>query len=396
MIGIDIVSIEKFAKKINNEYFLKRAFTEKEIYYAFLKKDRIKTLAGMYAAKEAAIKAFNLNLGSILRGKIEINHINNKPELLIAGKKILAEISISHDGLYAIGICFQEENIIQIEIDKEIKKLMPNRKANSHKGDYGRIGFLGGSPGMAGSIYMSSMAALRAGGGLVYTLVPQSISQILQIKANEQIVKDIPCQEFYYDDKILKNILSTSKDLDVLAIGPGMGKEESLNKLIAMILSSTEAQIIIDADGLNALSRDLSILNPKKNIVLTPHIKEFSRLSGLSIKEINSDRVKISQDFARRNKLVLVLKSESTIVTDGDKTYINKIGNPGMATAGSGDVLTGIIASFLHRLSPYDAAVLGVYLHSLAGDIARQKLGEDSLIATDIINNLSKAIKLMR
>lgn len=273
---------------------------------------------------------------------------------------------------------------------------MPNRKANSHKGDYGRIGFLGGSPGMAGSIYMSSMAALRAGGGLVYTIVPQSISQILQIKANEQIVKEIPCQEFYYDDKILKDILSTSKDLDVLAIGPGMGKEESLNKLIAMILSSTEAQIIIDADGLNALSRDLSILNPKKNIVITPHIKEFSRLSGLSIKEINADRVKISQDFARRNKVVLVLKSESTIVTDGDKTYINKIGNPGMATAGSGDVLTGIIASFLHRLSPYDAAVLGVYLHSLSGDIARQKLGEDSLIATDIINNLSEAIKLMR
>lgn len=396
MIGIDIVNIENFAKKINNEYFIKKAFTENEIYYASLKKDKIKTLAGMYAAKEATIKAYNLNLGSILRGKIEINHINNKPELLISGKKIPAEISISHDGLYAIGICFQEENIIQIKVDKEIKKLMPNRKANSHKGDYGRIGFLGGSPGMAGSIYMSSMAALRAGGGLVYTIVPQSISQILQIKANEQIVKEIPCQEFYYDDKIIKDILSTSKDLDVLAIGPGMGKQESLNKLIAMILSSTEAQIIIDADGLNALSRDLSILNPKKSIVLTPHIKEFSRLSGLSIKEINSDRVKISQDFARRNKLVLVLKSESTIVTDGDKTYINKIGNPGMATAGSGDVLTGIIASFLHRLSPYDAAVLGVYLHSLSGDIARQKLGEDSLIATDIINNLSEAIKLMR
>lgn len=396
MIGIDIVNIEKFAKKINNEYFIKKAFTENEIYYASLKKDKIKTLAGMYAAKEATIKAYDLNLASILRCKIEINHINNKPELLIASKKIPAEISISHDGLYAIGICFQEENIIQIEVDKEIKKLMPNRKANSHKGDYGRIGFLGGSPGMAGSIDMSSMAALRAGGGLVYTIVPKSISQILQIKANEQIVKEIPCQEFYYDDKILKDILSTSKDLDVLAIGPGMGKQESLNKLIAMILSSTEAQIIIDADGLNALSRDLSILNPKKSIVLTPHIKEFSRLSGLSIKEINSDRVKISQDFARRNKLVLVLKSESTIVTDGDKTYINKIGNPGMATAGSGDVLTGIIASFLHRLSPYDAAVLGVYLHSLSGDIARQKLGEDSLIATDIINNLSEAIKLMR
>lgn len=396
MIGIDIVNIENFAKKINNEYFIKKAFTENEIYYASLKKDKIKTLAGIYAAKEATIKAYDLNLASILRGKIEINHINYKPELLIAGKKIPAEISISHDGLYAIGICFQEENIIQIKVDKEIKKLMPNRKANSHKGDYGRIGFLGGSPGMAGSIYMSSMAALRAGGGLVYTIVPKSISQILQIKANEQIVKEIPCQEFYYDDKILKDILSTSKDLDVLAIGPGMGKQESLNKLIAMILSSTEAQIIIDADGLNALSRDLSILNPKKSIVLTPHIKEFSRLSGLSIKEINSDRVKISQDFARRNKLVLVLKSESTIVTDGDKTYINKIGNPGMATAGSGDVLTGIIASFLHRLSPYDAAVLGVYLHSLSGDIARQKLGEDSLIATDIINNLSEAIKLMR
>lgn len=273
---------------------------------------------------------------------------------------------------------------------------MKKRKSDTHKGTYGRIGILGGSPGMAGSIYLSSLASMRSGAGLSYLIAPKSISTILQIKANEQIIKSIDCENFYYSKEIFNEILEKIKDLDVLAIGPGMGKGDGLNKLIDEIIQNTKIKLIIDADGLNALSKDLSIIDTRNNIILTPHLGEFSRLTNISIDEINKDRENIAKEFAKEHKIVLVLKSNHTIVTDGNKIYINKIGNPGMATAGSGDVLTGIIASLMKNLDPYNAAILGVYIHSLAGDIAKMKLGEESLMASDIINNIAEAIKLLR
>ena len=149
-------------------------------------------------------------------------------------------------------------------------------------------------------------------------------------------------------------------------------------------------KLVIDADGINAISKDLNILNANKEIILTPHLGEFARLSNLSVDEIKKDKVSLAKNFAKTYNLVLVLKSNETIITDGDKLYINKIGNPGMATAGSGDVLTGIISTLLHRLDAYDAAVLGVYIHSLAGDLAASDFGEESIIASDIINYLAQ------
>ena len=174
-----------------------------------------------------------------------------------------------------------------------------------------------------------------------------------------------------------------------------MGQDSSLNKLIGEVIDKYDGKIVIDADGLNAIAKDLSVLN-KKNTILTPHLKEFSRLTGLSIDEINQDRVGVARKFAQKYKIILVLKSENTLVTDGNNLYINKIGNPGMATAGSGDVLTGVIAGLLPILNEFDAAKLGVYLHSLAGDLACKDLCEESLIASDIIAYLPKAIRLLR
>ena len=175
-----------------------------------------------------------------------------------------------------------------------------------------------------------------------------------------------------------------------------MGRGYNLYKVIGEIIKKTKIPLIIDADGLNALSNDLSILKPNKNIILTPHLGEFSRLTGLSIKDINKDRLNLAKNFAKKHGIILVLKSENTIVTDGYSYYINKIGNPGMATAGSGDVLTGVIATLAYKLKAYQAAKLGVYLHSLAGDIAKENLGEDSLLARDIIEYLPKAIRELR
>lgn len=391
MIGIDIIEIKRFSLK---KYIIK-IFTKEELDYASSKANYWQSLAGIFAAKEAALKAYGLKISSILRKKIEIRHINNIPILYIDSVKTNASISISHAGDYAVAIC-QMSDLYSFDIDKNICSLLKKRKSDTHKGTYGRIGILGGSPGMSGSIYLSSLASMRSGAGLSYLIAPKSISTILQIKANEQIIKSIDCDNFYYSKEISNETLDKIKDLDVLAIGPGMGKGDGLNKLIDEIIQNTKIKLVIDADGLNALSKDLSIIKTRNNIILTPHLGEFSRLTKLSIDEINKNREDIAKEFAKEHKIILVLKSNHTIVTDGNKIYINNIGNPGMATAGSGDVLTGIIASFMKNLDPYNAAILGVYIHSLAGDIAKMKLGEESLMASDIINNIAEAIKLLR
>lgn len=395
MIGIDIVNISKFKEIVKKDYFITNIFTDDELAYAMTKQNVYQSLAGIFAAKEAVIKAYSLNLAYILRKKIEIVHEDNKAKLILNKSSMSAEISISHDGDYAIATCISNDIILK-EIDKEMMELFPERMKASHKGDYGRIGVLGGSSGMAGSVFMSSMSSLRTGAGLSYIIAPKSISEILQIKATEQIIKEIECDNFYFDQKIIEQILESIEELDVTVIGPGMGKGKDLDKLIDEIIKNTDTTIVIDADGLNALSKDLSILKSNNSIILTPHLGEFSRLTNLSIDQINNDKLNIAKKFAKDNGVILVLKSENTIVTDGNNYYINKIGNAGMATAGSGDVLTGIIASLAHRLEAYHASKLAVYLHSLAGDIAKDNLGEDSLIATDIIEFLPIAIKKLR
>lgn len=392
MIGIDIISINKI--KTKSENFLKKVYSEGELSYALKKENPFRTLAGIYALKEAVIKAYNLNLSYIKNLRIEVIHESNIPYVIIDGKIINSLVSISHDGDFAIAICVNDEPM-KIKISKQMKNLLPKREKISHKGDYGKVAILGGSQGMAGSCQLASSAALRVGAGLVYLLVPQSISDILQIKSCEQIIKTIDSYNLKYNKLIFNQILGYLYDKDVLAIGPGMGKDPSLNELIGKIIDSFDGKIIIDADGLNAVSKDKSVLH-KKNIILTPHLKEFSRLSGLSINDINADRLGIAKEFAKKYGLILVLKSEETIVTDGDKLYINNLGNPGMATAGSGDVLTGIIAGLLPILGEFDAARLGVYLHSLAGDLASYNLCEESLIASDIIAYLPQAIRLLR
>lgn len=390
MIGIDLVDIKKFEEK----KYIEKTFTKNELSYANKKDNKIQSLAGMFAAKEAIIKACDLNLSYILKKRIEIIHIDNKAYGLL-DKKIWLNISISHEKDYAIAVCVLDKKP-NFKIDKDVKKLVKKRDEFSHKGDFGKVAVIGGSKGMSGSVYLTSMASLRSGCGLSYIICPRSISKILQIKATESIIEEVSCEKFYYDEKIKAEVLSYLGKKDSLAIGPGMSRNKSLNKLLGSLIKNYDKNIVIDADGLNALSEDLSILKYKKNIVLTPHMMEFSRLTKLSIKEIEKNKVDIAKKFAKDHGIVLVLKGHNTIVTDGSYIYINKTGNSGMASAGSGDVLTGIILSNLAIMNPLDASILSVYIHGLAGDFAKHKLGEDSLIASDIVNNISEAYKILR
>lgn len=389
MLGIDLVSVNKFKRK---SYILK-IFSDKELAHAKSSKDFNMSLAGIFAAKEATIKAYSFNLTYILKKRIEIKYKDKKPRVFLDGTFLTDDISISHDGDYALAVC--ESNLENVYVDEYFKKIFPKRKKDTHKGDYGKIAILGGSSGMSGSVYLSSMAALRTGAGLVYNIVPQSISTILQIKTNEQIILPIDSFNIINNEENLRKINYYLIDKDILAIGPGMGKDESLNSLINSIFIDFSGKILIDADGLNAVSKNISILRNHNDLVLTPHLMEFSRLTKLSLDEINYDRVTFAKNFAKENGVILVLKSEQTIVTDGDRVYINKIGNPGMATAGSGDVLSGVISALMHRMDSYDAACLGVYIHSLAGDLASNNLCEDSIIASDIVNHIPAAMKLM-
>lgn len=389
MLGIDLVSVNKFKKKSN----ILKIFTKKELYHARESKDFNMSLSGIFAAKEATIKAYGFNLSYILKKRIEIRYRDKKPKVFLDGFFLTDNISISHDGDYALAVC--ESNLENVYVDEYFKKIFPKRKKNTHKGDYGRIAILGGSSGMSGSVYLSSMACLRSGAGLVYNIVPKSISDILQIKTNEQIILPLDSFNITNNKDNLEKIGSYLRDKDVLAIGPGMGQDDSLNSLINSIFIDFSGKILIDADGLNAVSKDIKILKNHKNLILTPHLMEFSRLIKLSLVEINSDRISIAKKFARENEVILVLKSEETIVTDGNRIYINKIGNPGMATAGSGDVLSGVISALLHRMDSYEAACLGVYIHSLAGDLASNSLCEDSIIASDIVKHIPDAMKIL-
>jgi ADP-dependent NAD(P)H-hydrate dehydratase len=392
MLGIDIVEINKFERKFPK--FKEKIFTKNEIAYCSKHRKAIEKYAGIFAAKEAIIKAHNLNLAYILRQKIEILHDNKRPYYKIEDNIYKAStLSISHDGNFALAVC-DGENSYPINI--EMKDLLPKRDKNSHKGTFGRIAILGGSKGMAGSVFMASKACLRTGAGLCYIICPESISDILQIKSTEAIIKEVSCDRFYYSEDILDQILELIKDMDVLCLGPGMSQGEGTELLIGEILKNFDKKVIIDADGLNAIARDPSILKLKKNMILTPHPKEFSRLCKLDMATIKKDRINIAKNFARENSVILVLKGHRTIVTDGYKVYENISGNPGMATAGSGDVLSGIIASLLHMLDPFDAAKFGVYIHGLAGDIASMKLSQEAMLASDITDNIHEVFKMLR
>ncbi len=270
-----------------------------------------------------------------------------------------------------------------------------SRKPDTHKGDYGRIFVLAGSRGMTGAACLCSTAALRAGAGLVTLGVPESLQGIVASQMTCVMTHPLPETHLKTLSELgRQDILDFSQRFDVVAIGPGLSQYPETKKLILWVLQYLDISMVLDADGINALADNPKLLDQvKKPIILTPHPGEMARLIGVSTKEVQSSRFEISKRFIKGKKNVtLVLKGYKTIVMDEEKFFVNGTGNPGMATAGAGDVLTGMIAALLGQgYSPFDAAQLGVYLHGSAGDFAAREVGEISLIATDILNNLPKA-----
>jgi ADP-dependent NAD(P)H-hydrate dehydratase len=281
-----------------------------------------------------------------------------------------------------------------MQLIETIPKLKP-RAAESHKGNYGKVCIIAGSFGMSGAAALAGRAALRCGAGLVRVATPVSVLPI--VASVEPSFTTIPLPEDIngrISTRAIGPILEAAGQNDVLAIGPGIGVSGPLRSILETLLEQESLKLVIDADGLNNLAgmKDWPA-RLKAKLILTPHPGEFKRLwSGLLRQEPPAERQAQALQLAQHTNSTVVLKGAGTVVTDGEKVYVNKTGNPGMATAGSGDVLTGVITALLGQgLSDFDAAVLGVYVHGLAGDIAAKKIGQVSLMTTDIIDSLPDA-----
>lgn len=270
-----------------------------------------------------------------------------------------------------------------------------HRRPNAHKGDFGHIFILSGSARFSGAAVLCSGAGLRSGAGLITLGIPKSLNNaIIKIKPKE--VMTLPLEETKEGTLSLagyKKIKDFVKNVDVLVVGPGLTQNKSTQSLVRKVISKINKPMVIDADGLNALVGHLDLLHITR--ILTPHLGEMARLLGISIKKVQSNRKQIAQKFAKDYRVTMVLKGHNTVVADyKDNLYINKTGNPGMATAGSGDVLTGIIAAFLSQgLNAFEAAKYAVYLHGLAGDLAAKEKTQLGMIASDIIAKIPEAIK---
>lgn len=269
------------------------------------------------------------------------------------------------------------------------------RKADSNKGDYGSIFILAGCARYSGAAVLCAEAAIRSGAGLVTLGIPERINNpVIKIKPKE--VMTLPLAQAKSGSLSVKaydKINIFAKTADVLVIGPGLSQDKSVKSLVCKIARNINTRMVIDADALNALTGHLQYL--KNNPVLTPHPGEMSRLLGLSVEKVRKNRKEIAVQFSKRYRLTLVLKGHNTIVSDyKGNLYINKTGNPGMSTAGSGDVLTGMIGAFLGQgLDEFNASKYAVYLHGLAGDLAAKEKTQISLIASDIIAKIPEAIK---
>ncbi len=280
---------------------------------------------------------------------------------------------------------------------KYIKDLIPHRDPKGHKGTFGSALLITGSYSMAGAAILSGSAANRSGCGLVKHILPKSVYGIVASNVIESVYYPI-------DDSLngcvkldeASSLIYSISDVDAILIGCGCKNTDETKQIVKDLVLNSRVPIVLDADGINAMTDCIDILKKSNcSVILTPHLKEFSRISGYSVAEISADRERIALDFAQRHHCTLVLKGHNTLIVSKDGTvFENTTGNCGMAKGGSGDVLAGILVSFLAQgLDAVNAACLSVYIHGLAGDMAARKGTEFSMTASDIVLNLGDAFQ---
>ncbi|HLK33179.1 MAG TPA: NAD(P)H-hydrate dehydratase, partial [Terriglobales bacterium] len=312
---------------------------------------------------------------------------------LVKGPVVVAPIGSPEEAI-------QSELNLELITPHDIAEMAALRPRDSHKGMYGHVLVIGGSLGKAGAAAMAGMAALRAGAGLVTVATAESVLPTVAGFAPELMTEPLPeteagtislrAREYGRLDGIIKG-------KTVLAIGPGISRQTETAELVRFLVRGSQLPMVLDADGLNAFEGRAQELTGRP-LVITPHPGEMARLAQLSTRQIQEDRLQVARDFATRHGITTVLKGHRTLIAQPDGTiWVNPTGNPGMASGGMGDILTGLTAGMLAQTTHSITAVLGaVYLHGLAGDVACEKTGEQSLIATDLLAALPEAFRRVR
>lgn len=336
-------------------------------------------------------------LGVCIKGNETVTFGFPKAGLLqYPGANFAGSITIADIGLPEEFLRSKKASLYLLE-EKEIASALPPRPGDGHKASMGHVLVLAGSRGYTGAAALTGMGALRSGCGLVTLGIPRSLNMIFETKLTEVITKPLPETEATTLGLEAENeILDITKSVQALAIGPGLARHPETQALVRKLIMTVSKPMIIDADGLNILEGDISVLGKRQApTVITPHPGEMGRMLGIKADEVQKKRISISKEISTRHEIITVLKGAKTIITSTDgNTFINPTGNSGMATAGTGDVLTGVISSLIARgMDCLEAAKAGVFIHGLAGDIAAEAVGEESLIAGDLLNCLPEAFK---
>ncbi len=299
----------------------------------------------------------------------------------------------------AVNICIPEDihnNIQRFVTDTDfVKKHFPQRTNNSQKSDYGKILIIAGSAGMTGAAYMAAQSALYSGSGIVTLAVCEELMNIFEEKTTEVMTIGLASENGHLSSLCIPKLTEILPNYDAVLFGPGLGRHKDIEEILSAIVKICSVPLIIDADGLYALSKNKNMLNECNcSVILTPHEMEMSRLIDSDIDYVINNRFNVSSNFAEENGVTLILKGHHTIVTSPDGSqYINITGNSGMATGGSGDVLAGITASLAARCTQeYPACAMSVFIHGAAGDAAKDEFGIEGVSAMRICKKLSQTI----
>lgn len=331
---------------------------------------------------DGAIRAdLTVTFGTVKRGHLLY------PGKLYTGKLLYSSIGMPKEALDGNGapVLLEEE---------EARKLIPIRKAWAHKGSNGFIGIFAGSEGMEGAALLSGMGALYAGGGRIAIVTPEKARKVMAGKVAELMISSLK-EESYFHEEEGKAALKKAEQYDVLALGPGLGRKKETMDFVETMVKHCDKPMVLDADALFAIGeKKIDLAAYDHDFILTPHIGEFSKLTGLSTEEAERNRIDVAKAYAVKHKVTLLLKGAPTVIAAPDgRLYVNDSGNSGMATGGMGDVLTGVIASLLGQgVPPFEAAALGAYLHGLSGDLNLLEKGI-GFTAYDVAKQLPKARK---
>jgi ADP-dependent NAD(P)H-hydrate dehydratase / NAD(P)H-hydrate epimerase len=311
------------------------------------------------------------------------------PAEVRAGDIVIADIGIPNDVIESLG-----GPRLELLTRAGMRQLIAPRGADSHKGDYGHVLVIAGSRGKTGAAHLSALGALRSGAGLVSVATPTSCQDIVSMLGPEYMTEGIEETSNGLDSRAVDRILELARD--VIAIGPGLGLAPGTREFVRELVERASMPLVIDADGLNAFVDDPDQLRGRegRDVIITPHPGEMARLVRMSTEEVQSSRVEIARNFATAQHVYVVLKGHRTLIaTPDEKVFINPTGNAGMATGGTGDVLTGMVAAWLAQLLDAEAACkLAVYLHGMAGDLAEADRGEVAMTSSDVAGRLSDAV----